>query len=263
VKAGLMRLPRLVPLATLTAVLAASCTFLPPGLPDTPRQTPAYTFAGSVPPLVARDAGNLTDLYSVAIRLAKVNPADPGFSRIPAAFLPLIHAAPEGRRFSGLPLPRALASGEPPERCPALAAAGGETREAAIAAATALCLDRLAAAGAGDCGCRLIALDSTLFAPREAFAYAPGLPARVLRAGALSPVRYVAVEDVQGDRVLTVIFAGERPVYVLEGDALTTLGPDGRPAAAPTPVRRQPIALDRGRFVERVEAADLTLLIGF
>lgn len=217
---------------------------------------PVFTAIDGAPELIARDARSATAVIAVATRLTRVNPRETASRRIPATMLPLIDHSPEGRRFSAMIGPRALMAGYPPARCPALAAASAGTLPDAIGAALALCRDRLAAAEAEGCGCRLLAADSVLLAPRPAFAYAPGLTVRLLRNGRLSPVRYVAVEEPSGE---TVIYAGDRPAFRLDAAGLSPLDPDG-PAV---PATRAPLALDRGRIVERVEAGDLTLLIGF
>lgn len=246
---GLMLLP-----------IIAGCA---PGAREAPPAPPSFRDLGDRAGLVAREGPTLSAVAERAARLAAEARPAPSARPVPAEFLPLIHEAPEGLRFLALGPHRALAAGDPPASCPALAAGGGGTAADAARAAAGLCLARLRAAEAGDCGCRILAVDDALLAPRAAFAHASGLPVRLVRHGRLSRLRLVAVEAFDGGRPRTLILAGGRPLFVLDEDGLSELGPDGRPRGAPVPVRRRPLALDRGRILERIEAGGITLLIGF
>lgn len=216
--------------------------------------------------VTARDLAQVADIASLASRVDRVKPGAPASRRLRADFLPLISNSFAGRRFLAMSEARALVIGEPQARCPALEAAGGPDAAVAVETAMGACLARLESlAPDAECGCRLLVSGDTLLAPRPDFAYATGLSTRALREGRLDQTRYVAVEEMSADGVETVIYAGERPVWrVVPGEGrmamLVSLEPGAEP---PRDVARQVLGIDRGRFIERIEAGDLTLLIGF
>jgi hypothetical protein len=195
------------------------------------------------------------DAISAAARLVAraPGPAD----AIPVAMLPLLSRSPAGRAFLALPAARALAVGHPAEQCPALVAAGGAETQAAMTAALSGCADSLSASPG--CGCRLLAVNATLLGPQADFAYAPGIPVRVFRAGRLDPLPLVAVEEAGA----TLMLAGSRPVWRLAGESLQPLDAAGLPDGPAVTVTRRPLGLDRGRIRERVTAPGLSLLLGF
>jgi hypothetical protein len=262
--------PAVTVAAFLAAIAAAGCS-MPPPAPSAPA-SPRFTLMSDPPALSVATSADLSDTVGVATRLAAVNPAGPSARPIAAEFLPLLHAAPEGRTFAGLPEPRALVQGEPAALCPALSAAGGSGIEGAVAAAVADCRDRLARSSAPpDCGCRLLAVNSVLAAPLADFAYATGLPARLIRDGRLDPLILVAEERLtEAGEAETLIRAGSVPVWLVRYRApdraeLVPLAADGSAAGPARPAGRRLLGLDRGRFRERLTlpGEGLTILIGF
>jgi hypothetical protein len=195
---------------------------------------------------------------------------DPTPSRIEEAAAPFLHGSPAGRRFLAAPLPRALALGDPPERCPALGFADGPGAGGVASRALADCLALLEARGAdADCGCRVIALDDALTAPREAFRYAPGVSARLIGPIAAADRLLIAEERAAPDgRSVRVAFIGPGgPVAVADlaedGSArLIELG-----TGALWTGRREAIGWRRGRLAERLllertDGAPLIAVIG-
>lgn len=269
-----MRMRATMAILAILSSATAACIGPQPARVVREHSAPRLVQLGPAPDLTLRGFDADGDIISAALRLASRN-GGPDGTRIDPAFVPLLVASPAGQRFSALPGPRALVQGEPALSCPALAVAAGPDLPAALRQGLAECRAELAASrSAPACGCRVIALGDLLLAPPERFAYATGLGTRVLAAGRLDPLRYVAEERPgPGGAPETLIRAGARPVWLVTGTAadraeVTALGPDGRPAGPALPARRQRIGMDRGRFLERITAerpgeGRMDLLIGF
>lgn len=261
-------------LTVLFVGLAAACAPRPVNGPtsvENPATRPAaLTYLVQTTPLRASgtDADDL--LASVASRLTGVNNSPGTRLRVDGASVPLISAAPVGLAFLSAGPARALIRGTPASSCPALAAAGGADAAAAARAALSAC--RAALTGRPECGCELVALGDLLLAPPETFAYAPGLPARLIRAGRLQPVTLVAEEKaLAGGVTATVLYAGSIPVWRILADgperaSVVPLAPDGTASGPAVAAQRRLLGLDRGRFRERIETAEagapLVFLIG-
>ncbi len=187
---------------------------------------------------------------------------------------PFLYGAPLGRAFLDAPSPKALARGEPGAFCPGAGlSAAPQAASAQDAAARALsdCLAEVAARGARDCGCRILAVNDSLAAPLTEFAYAPGVGARLIGAGAgLRGRPLVALErGASNPALVEVAFldaAGPAAVAQLgdDGRARLLLLSDG----AIYEGRREPRGWRRGRLTERLllEGPDgrrLVALIGF
>ena len=94
--------------------------------------------------------------------------------------IPFFFESELGRAYLRSGPGRALARGEPPEKCPMLGAAlDAPTPQAAAASALKACLERRGRAQK-TCGCRLIAAENVLFAPAETFTYARAVSARLI-----------------------------------------------------------------------------------
>ena len=138
--------------------------------------------------------------------------------RVEAAGAPFLYNAPVGARFLAAKGPRALARGEPPERCPAAIAATGSSPLGAARAAGAQCLRALATTP--DCRCRLLALDDVLLAEPGALAYAPGVSGRLVGLGqAARPLTIEERPTDDPDRTLLAFYDAGGPVAVAELDA--------------------------------------------
>ncbi|RMF37534.1 MAG: hypothetical protein D6754_09290 [Alphaproteobacteria bacterium] len=251
-------------MAAAPCFMLAAC--IPAGLSErVAMESPErYATIDSIPELVARSASDipvLTGTVAAALRHVRAGTRERSLA---VEFVPLLHSAPVGLRYRALRSSRALMLGYPAARCPAMAAEGGATLAEAVASTFAACRRQLRDAQAdAECGCQIVAADEVLLAPPERFAYARGLPVRVLRKGRLDPLTYIASPVVVEHRPATLIRAGSQPVWRIEEEAVVPLGPDGRTSGPPLPARRRPLGLDRGRVVERVEAGDLTFLVGF
>lgn len=239
---------RVIPALAVLSLVIAACT--PAVAPAPPAPSAEFRAPAGGPPLIATGPDGAAELAAAAARVGAPDPSDRRRLRpVAAAMLPLIADAPEGQRFRAISGPRALIAGIPAAQCPALVAEGGADRQGAIARAVAGCFAALTAAGAPpDCGCQLLAEGDLLLAPADAFAYAKGVPARVISAGRLLPERYVASAD--GDTL--TLYAATRPVWRVAAGTLQRLDPPG-PALAAT---RRPIGLDRGWIRARIDALD-------
>ncbi len=120
---------------------------------------------------------------------------------IEAPAAPLIASSAAGRAFlAAAPPARALAQGAPPARCPAMVAAEAGGPEAAARRAFEGCLVQLRTREAPPaCGCRLLAIGDMLTAPIEAFAFAPGVGARLIGAAGLGGRPLIAEQSVDSD----------------------------------------------------------------
>ncbi|MGF1659329.1 MAG: hypothetical protein ACFCUS_07850 [Rubrimonas sp.] len=194
--------------------------------------------------------------------------------RIEPQAAPFLYGAALGRRYLEAAAPRALARGAPDARCPAGAVGVAQAPEDhALAARAALeaCHDQLRAVGAPpECGCALLAIGDALTARLDAFAFAPGVGARLIGAAGLGGRPLVAAErGVEGEPDLREV------VFRDAGGAVATarLAEDGTAQLALATGetfagRREPRGWRRGRLVERLlltgEDGDrLIALIGF
>ncbi len=179
--------------------------------------------------------------------------------------MPILHGSPEGRGFLALPNPRAFAMGEPTGSCPARAAAPGATRREAAETALAACHAQLAARdGAADCGCRVLLLDDVALAEPAAYAYAPGVYAR-LSAPALGLDLDLSAREAAAP-------GGVRRLLLSPIMAEGAIGPDGAAELrlGPDIWRGRSVVegLSRGRLKERMfltrdDGASLTLIVGW
>ena len=204
--------------ATLTESLIFSTSNMP--VPATVAQTAAQT------PAAAAAAARIAAGLEAQAAARRGPPTPPGAPRLaPASAAALLQGAPEGRAFLAMTGPRALAVGEPPAACPARAAAAGSGPVAAAEAALRACLGQLAAARAAgpDCGCRTLALGGAALAPLEAFAYAPGVSARLISDAAGLDLTLVATEDADPDGTRLLRFHPSPG----DGPAEARIAPDG------------------------------------
>ncbi|MFO7855299.1 MAG: hypothetical protein R6V44_08785 [Paracoccaceae bacterium] len=166
--------------------------------------------------------------------------------------MPLLHGSPEGRAFLALPRPRALVLGEPPARCPARGIAAGATPAAAAEAALDRCFAALEAAGGADpdCGCAVAALDGALLLPPAAFAYAPGVSARLIAPEA-GLALHLAADEAAGPEGARRLVLGPAPFpaeALIRPDGTAELSLDGTLWTG----RREAEGLIRGRHRERL-----------
>lgn len=192
-----------------------------------------------------------------------------GVRSVEAAAAPFLYGSPLGRRFLSADGARALARGDPPARCPAVGLGFDPDARAtgpAAAAALGACARRLRPGS--DCRCRLLAVNDTLLAEPEAFAYAPGVSGRLVGVG---DGRALAIEERATDdpsRTLVAFFGASGPVAVAEltedGGARLIMVEDG----AFFEGAREPRGWRRGRLTERLlltgpDGRRLIALIGF
>lgn len=208
---------------------------------------------------------------------SKVEPLGRNGRMIETQATPLLYRTAWGRRYLAATGSRAVAIGEPAARCPGLGVVAGPGRlPDAGQTALARCMGSLEAAGAPDCGCRLIAADDTLLAPLDAFSHAEGVGARLigLRAGMSrhagggpltareSPEpgpgdsTFVRFDGPQGPVAEASLFDDGRAEMVLSGSGLRLEG------------RRDLRGWHRGRLTERLLLTDpegrrVIALIGF
>lgn len=236
------------------------------------------------PPQIAVRAGaDMADALAAVRRLAR-DGADDGADngadsaagrRIEAVAEPFLYGSPLGRRFLRLAPARALALGDPAERCPAAglgqdaATRDGAGAQAAAGQALRRCLAMVE--GRADCGCRLLALDDKLLAGPLAFTYAPGVGGRLVGDGVGGRGAPLTVAERATDdptRTLIGFFDATGPVAVGEveddGGARLMLVRSG----AVFEGRRERRGWRRGRIVERLLLSDaegrrIIALIGF
>jgi hypothetical protein len=181
--------------------------------------------------------------------------------------LPFLTSTDSGEQFLAAAFPRALARGMPPESCPVAAMAGGIPgipSGAVVGEALQNCLAEITPARP-DCGCRIVALDDLVTAPRGEFAYATGTTSR-LRSASLGIDLLLVAEETNGDGTLLRDLNG--PVAHLaygekDSVSLTFVSNDRQFNGY-----RVQVGYRRGRIAERIYATDadgnrLTLLIGF
>ncbi|MEL6768966.1 MAG: hypothetical protein AAFP17_17435 [Pseudomonadota bacterium] len=198
-----------------------------------------------------------------------------GGARVRAAEVPILSQTALGLAFLDLTGARALAYGDPPQRCPAvgLSAPGASGRAAAVESAFGACFAELERrrdtlpGGDAPCGCRLGALDDVVLLSREQTAYARGTAAR-LRAPALgldglfvadpAPDGGIVLSDASGPFAIVAFEPGGGTAGLVFLDAPGTVF-RGRDLA---------VGFRRGRLARRLYLQDSTgrqvsLLIGF
>jgi hypothetical protein len=254
------------------SILATGCTLAAPSVPISPGDQQLLVI-DHPPRIAATDAGDTTRVVDAVTALV-ARPAAPAGRRVEARAAALLYGTGWGRAYLAAPHARALALGDPPERCPGLGvvAGGPGTAAAAVAeAAMAQCLRSQPGAAARGCGCRLLALDDALLAPLAAFAHSPGVGARIvgLREGAAGPLVAQELREITADGGIRVLFSGAGgPV------ATAALYPDGRAvmeipgAALRLEGTREPRGWRRGRLTERLlltgeDGRRVIALIGF
>lgn len=184
--------------------------------------------------------------------------------------LPFLTSSATGRRFLAATAPRALARGDPPEVCPAVAMASGadgagpRTRADVVVEALDACLGQFAPKSA-ECGCRVVALDDMVTVPREEIAYATGTSAR-LRIAALGLDLLLVAEEGDNGEILLRDLTGPVARITRGSDSSVVLRLiDGGGTFRGYSI---PVGFRRGRLAERIYAEDsggmrLSLLIGF
>ncbi len=198
-------------------------------------------------------------------------PAARGLRFLEISSIPYLRRSPEGATFLSRAQPRALARGAPADRCPAAAASAAEATTSAAAAESAIdqCLSQLSARGADtSCGCRILALDNALIAPRSDFIFAPGVSAFLIRSETGDAQRLIAESELASEGAETVILrdaAETVAVLSLKGDVAAlwlTSAPDMVWRGA-----RELFGYRRGRLSERIvltsnDGRMMRLLIG-
>jgi hypothetical protein len=256
----------------IVSILATGCTIGAPSVPMSPGDQQLLVI-DNPPRITATDAADTTRVGDAVTALVS-RPSAPAGRRVEARAAALLYGTGWGRAYLAAPDARALALGDPPERCPGLGVVGGgpDTPPAAVAeAAMAQCLRSQSGPAARGCGCRLLALDDTLLAPLAAFNHSPGVGARIvgLRGGAAGPLIAQELREITDDGSVRVLFSGAAgPV------AAAALYPDGR-AVMEIPGAdlrlegtREPRGWRRGRLTERLLLTDedgrrVIALIGF
>jgi len=257
----------------LSGVMLAACAATPEA-PQGPLARQRLLPLAPPPQIVAGSEAGLADALTAVRRLEAKRDAAAAAPRVEAVAEPFLYGSPLGRRFLALAPARALAIGDPPERCPA-AGIGHEPGDGAAArrAAAGEALRRCLAAGDGRaaCGCRLLALDDMLLAGPRAFTYAPGVGGRLVGDGAGGRGAPLTVSERATDdpaRTLIGFFDAAGPVAVGEVD-------DGGAArlvmlesGAAFQGARERRGWRRGRIMERLLLSDaagrrLIALIGF
>ncbi|MEM7271355.1 MAG: hypothetical protein AAF401_19135 [Pseudomonadota bacterium] len=170
--------------------------------------------------------------------------------------LPWLRSSPEGAAFVALGAPRAVARGTPAEFCPAAGVSSPGATDAAGASREALntCIAQLRTRGADpDCGCRLMAVNDAVLAPRDNFAFAPGVAARVLDGEGRSAGLLVAESrpTPEGERVKLLSPQGDVAILLLSGNDAELVLVD-QPETIWRGTRRA-FGYRRGRLAERVE----------
>lgn len=221
--------------------------------------------ASPAPPrLIAAGRAEVEGIAAAAARLdAETVAARRGFRRVEISALPYLRSSLEGARFLGRAGPRALARGAPAAACPisGVSPPGAKDRRAAAAAALSSCLAR---AQGPECGCRLLAVDDILLAPRADFVFAPVVSAYLIGgpAGARALVAEAAPPAGDVEEVILRDAQGAVGALILNGDAARlTLG------GVVYEGRREPFGYRRGRIAERLRltgpgGARRTVLIG-
>ncbi len=225
------------------------------------------------PEITVRAEADMADALA-AVRRVALRRGDAGAApRVEAVAEPFLYGSPVGRRYLAMAPARALAIGDPPERCPAAGLGGdAETVAGAQAAAGQALRQCLAAVGGrAGCGCRLMALDDMLLAGPLAFTYAPGVGGRLVGDGAGGRGAPLTVAERATDdpaRTLIGFFDAAGPVAVGEvddgGGARLVLTPSG----ALFEGARERRGWRRGRIMERLLLSDadgrrIIALIGF
>ncbi len=237
-----------------------------------PRESDLLTMISlpNPPELVAQNDREVAELSrSLVIATLETLKDRRGARALQISAIPFLRAAPAGAAFLQQSGPRALAQGAPSALCPVTVASNAATsRVEATANALTGCLRGLAAIGAdAGCGCRLMAVDTVLLAPQEAFSFAPVVSAVLIDAKGRSE-RLVA-ESVSADPDTELVLlrdaAGERARLILvKGGAALVFSAEPDIQFSGT---RQPFGYRRGRVAERLRMTNasgdaMTLLIG-
>jgi len=264
---------------TIALILLGVMTACAPQTPQDPRLSgpsevdlTRMASAPGAPRLTAHSQSETAAAAGFAMRyLGERLPEARGLRLLEISAIPFLRRSPEGATFLRRPLPRALARGTPPQTCPAAAASSPTAANSALAAEDALtqCLDVLALRGAdASCGCRLLAVDNALVAPRRDFTFAPGVTAFLIRPGTGAAERLIAESELTsagGEMVVLRNAAGVVAALALKGDTA-----EMRLAATPEVIwrgARRMFGYRRGRLSERMvlttaDAQTIRLLIG-
>jgi hypothetical protein len=232
----------------------AACTAIPDGKAALPTIQDSFTNSTAIRtngPVLATSPDAVGSAAADAARIAAFARRD-ATRPLPADAVPLLHGAPEGAAFLAMPRPRAFALGEPAARCPARSVASGLTPVAAAESALRRCFAALEAAEGADpdCGRAVAVLDGALLLPPAAFAYAPGVSARLISPEAGLALHLVADEAVGPDGARRLALGpADPPAEALirpDGSAELRLGDEVWTG------RRTAEGLVRGRYRERL-----------
>jgi len=264
-------LRRLALAALLCGALAACAAG--PAAPQGPMALQRLLPLNPPPEITVRAEADMADALA-AVRRVALRRGDAGAApRVEAVAEPFLYGSPVGRRYLAMAPARALAIGDPPERCPAAGLGGDAATVAGAQAAAGQALRQCLAAvgGRAGCGCRLMALDDMLLAGPLAFTYAPGVGGRLVGDGAGGRGAPLTVAERATDdpaRTLIGFFDAAGPVAVGEvddgGGARLVLTPSG----ALFEGARERRGWRRGRIMERLLLSDadgrrIIALIGF
>lgn len=278
----LNRMSRIIQVAIALLALGAM-TACAPQTPQDPRLSgpsavdlTRMASAPGAPQLTARSAADVAGVVRSAVRYAGERlPTARGLRLLEISAIPYLRRSPEGAVFLRQPFPRALARGTPAQNCPAAATSSPGATSVIQAAEDALtrCLGLLSARGAdATCGCRLLAADNALVAPRRDFAFAPGVTAFLIRdrtGGQTGAAERLIAEsepaDDGGESVILRTAAGPVGALALNGETA-----EMRLAPAPEVVwrgTRRMFGYRRGRMSERMvltsdDGRSVRLLIG-
>lgn len=228
--------------------------------------------APGAPRIAARSEAEIPGAAQSAVRyLSERLPGARGLRLLEISAIPYLRRSPEGAAFLKQTFPRALARGTPSQICPAAATSAPGAGSSTLAAQDALgqCLAALSARGSdASCGCRLLALDNALVAPRRDFVFAPGVTAFMIRSQTGAAERLIAESEPAGE-------AGESVILRNAAGVVGTLALNGEMAemrltAAPDVIwrgKRRLFGYRRGRLSERMvltsdDGRTIRLLIG-
>lgn len=180
------RRPRAAALGLLgaAALVLSACSALSPNVVSfepTVIEASKLVLPPQPPELVAKSEAEVSNIAAVA-RLdrlgswARLN----GAKSFEGPQIPFFFESELGRAYLRSGPGRAVARGAPARSCPQFGAAlDAPSPEAAARSALATCLARRGP-DQRDCGCRLLAVDTVLFAPTEAFVYARAVSAAAI-----------------------------------------------------------------------------------
>lgn len=217
------------------------------------------------PVVVAKDAAGVEVARTLVSRLTPSALLERKGARfVDANALPWLSGSAPGRAFLNAPANRVLVRGEPAEMCPiAFTQSGPNTTPTQELTRTALttCLDQ----APPGCGCRVVAIRSSLLTKREDVIYATGIAARI-RARSLGLDGFLVAEGQSDGTILLRDLAGEVGTIEIATDKTAIVTLKGSDTVF-TGVTRN-VGFRRGRLARRIYATNpagerVSLLIGF